>query len=89
MSRKNQEQYRQTLEQLVKSGDCPSRPSSAPEPLTDWTERAAAYHDLYVAERDAEVRWEICDAARRALTRLDEGECQAERESRQPLPRAA
>jgi len=57
---------------LLKSCDRLCRPSGAPEPLTDWTERAAAYHDVYVAARDAEVRWETCEAARRALARLEE-----------------
>ena len=44
-----------------------------PVPQADWNERAAANHDLYVAERDEDVRWETCEAARRALARLDEG----------------
>jgi len=116
MRRQNKEQYRQTLKRLLKSCDCPSRPAEEPEPLPDWSERAGAHHYLYVAERDAMVRWETCNAARRALARLDEGTfglcvdcgrpisqkrlaamswaerclgCQAERETREQLPRAA
>lgn len=66
--------YRQTLSQIVQNCDCRTQTVEEPLPLADWEEQATELHDRYVARVDEEIRWETCRAARRALVRLQNGE---------------
>ncbi len=69
----NYDQYWQALKRLLETCDCQRHAADEPVPRGDWNERAVVYHDLYVAQRDEEVRWETCEAVQRALARLEEG----------------
>ena len=70
---KSNNQYRQTLSQIVE--DCRSRTSTIEEPLplADWEDQASELHDRYVAHIDENIRWQTGEAARRALARLQAG----------------
>ena len=70
---KSNNQYRQTLSEIVE--DCRSRTSTTEEPLplADWEDQASELHDRYVAHIDEDIRWQTGQAARRALIRLETG----------------
>lgn len=68
------EQYGQLLRQVVQG--CQYRPHQADGPANkaDLVELAATNHDQYIAGLDEEIRWRACEAAHRALERLDSAE---------------
>ncbi|MBI3664642.1 MAG: TraR/DksA family transcriptional regulator [Acidobacteria bacterium] len=72
MSKKNAGRFQLTLEQIVENCDCHLRPEAVIS-SPDLDEQATGHHDQYVTVLNEEIRWRICDAARRALARLEEG----------------
>jgi DnaK suppressor protein len=72
MSRREQERYRKILSRVSEAGYV--RKVNEPLRFTDWEESAAELHDRYVAGVDEEIRWQIREAALRALDRLRAGE---------------
>jgi RNA polymerase-binding transcription factor DksA len=72
MRANDQQRYQRILTRLVNSAYSP--PAEGPLPQADWEEQAAELHDRYVARVDDEIRWEVREAARRALARLRQGD---------------
>jgi RNA polymerase-binding transcription factor DksA len=72
MSRREQERYRRILSRFSQAGYV--RKVNEPLRFTDWEESAAELHDRYVAGVDEEIRWQIREAALRALERMRAGE---------------
>jgi RNA polymerase-binding transcription factor DksA len=75
MKPNNHQRYRQILSRIVQNCQvhC-GRTVEEPLVRADWEEQATELHDRYVAFVDEEIRWETCEAARRALARLEQGE---------------
>ena len=63
-------QYRRALLQVLETCDCRPRPTAALAPQPDWNDKAAECHERYITDRNEEMRWGACEAARRALERL-------------------
>ena len=68
------QRYRRVLTEMVKSCDCSNRPIDEIPRCADRGEQAVVNHARYVEDVDEEIHWAICDAARRALRRMDRGE---------------
>lgn len=73
MSQKDVEGYRAALRRIVEGCDCRRRPSEEAVPSTDLAEQAALNHARYLASLDEEIGWRVCEAAGRALTRMEVG----------------
>lgn len=58
----------------VENCDCSPPLADVPSFYADSGDQAVVNHALYVADHNEEIRWAICEAARRALDRLAEGE---------------
>jgi RNA polymerase-binding transcription factor DksA len=74
MKNENYQTYLKALEQFLESCNCRLRPVEESPIPADWEDRAAANHDRYVENLDEEIRWQTCEAARRALRRIEDGE---------------
>ncbi len=69
----DQQRYHQKLKRVLDTCDCcSSRPADQPTAPADWSERAVEYHERFVADHNDELRWRTCEAARRALARLEQ-----------------
>jgi RNA polymerase-binding transcription factor DksA len=74
MVTKEIEQYRQTLVRIL--GNCDRRPLATDEPVLhpDVNDLAAFNHARYISDVKDEIHLSICEATRRALARLEDGE---------------
>jgi DnaK suppressor protein len=73
MSQKDVERRQRALRRIVEACDCRRRPPEEVVPITDLAEQAAVNHARYLASLDEEIEWRICEAAGRALTRIELG----------------
>ncbi|HYM12582.1 MAG TPA: TraR/DksA family transcriptional regulator [Bryobacterales bacterium] len=73
MSQKDLERHRRALRRIVETCDCRRRPLEQVVPATDMAEQAAVNLARYLAGLDEEIGWRVCEAAGRALTRMELG----------------
>ena len=74
MSDKDLQRFRWTLRQIVENGNCRLHANAEAISSPDLDEQAVEHHDQYVTVLNEEIRWRVCDAARRALARMEEGD---------------
>src|SRR5262249_12478741 len=74
MATKELERYRQILTRIL--DNCDRRPLQTDEPVVhpDVNDLAAFNHTRYISDVKEEIHLSICEAARRALARLEDGE---------------
>lgn len=75
MANRELERYRQMLMEIL--ANCAGRRRTADEAAAahpDVNDLAAVNHARYIADVKEEIHLSVCDAARRALARLEEGE---------------
>jgi RNA polymerase-binding transcription factor DksA len=70
----SKQRYRRILSRIVETRTASAPSNDEPAARADWEEQAAELHDRYVTAVDEEIRYEIRQAARRALDRLDRGD---------------
>lgn len=73
MRQEDLEGYSGALGRIVETCDCRRRPPEELIAITDMAEQAAVNHARYLASLDEEIEWRICEAAARALTRMELG----------------
>ena len=74
MRRNEHERYRQALMEILQSSDARPRLSDEPALHADVNELAVVNHARYITDCKEQIRYSICEAARRALARMEEGE---------------
>ena len=74
MAKREIERYRRILNEIVASRERRSPQVDEPMKHPDVNDLAAANHAQYIADVKEEIHLSVCEAARRALARLEEGE---------------